>query len=335
MSFLKARQVLSDTVANLNAAFDASAGINSSAVAGSTGLPDMAAEKLRRARADREDAHILYLRASDAEREARTDLLGAQSVANRQLEAPRGYSFDAGTVAKPAADDKLTARIMAPVHKAESALKAAVSDKERAAKRYSSYDYVPEVEEWLSRFGGHGSFKEVESITPRVKSDIYAAVLSIRSEIAKLTEEIAHIEAAPTPAEVLRAQAYAEIDNVAEQGALTIHPQSRSGSPLRLSEKLLLRTGNNGAIIGDAGSDIWAWLLRDQLKAKVDQMIADLDLSGAMTVDEQDAATRTIAHKRLELERQEEALIVSAEVSGRPVTRRVDLDPRAFLGIDA
>lgn len=51
----------------------------------------MAAEKLRRARTDRENAHILYLRALDVEREARTDLLGAQSVANRQLEAPRGY----------------------------------------------------------------------------------------------------------------------------------------------------------------------------------------------------------------------------------------------------
>jgi hypothetical protein len=58
---------LSDTVANLNAAFDASGGIHSSALAGSTGLPDMAAEKLRRARADREDV----------ERETRTDLLGA------------------------------------------------------------------------------------------------------------------------------------------------------------------------------------------------------------------------------------------------------------------
>jgi hypothetical protein len=90
---------------------------------------------------------------------------------------------------------------------------------------------------------------------------------------------------------------------VAEQGALTIHLQSRSGTPLRLKEKTLLRTGNNGAIIGDAGSDIWAWLLRDQLKAKVDQMIVDLDLSGAMTADEQHTATRAIAHKRRELER--------------------------------
>jgi hypothetical protein len=98
---------------------------------------------------------------------------------------------------------------MAPVHKAESALKAAASDKERAAERYSSYDYVPVVEEWLSRFGGHGSFQEVETIAPTVKGDIYAAVLSILSEIAKLTEEIAQIEAAPTPAEVLRAQVYA------------------------------------------------------------------------------------------------------------------------------
>ncbi len=326
-----ARQALTDTVSALNAALD----INYNAPIGSPELPANAAEKLRRACADREDAHALYLRASDAEREARTAVFKAKGIADRQLEAPRGHSFDTGIVAKPPADENETARIMVPVHKAESVLKAALADKERAAERYSSYDYVPVVDEWLARFGGRGSFQEVEIITPSVKGDIYAAVLSIRSEITKLTKEIAQIEAAPTPSEVLRAQAYAEIDKLAEHDSLNIHPQSRSGTPLRLGERTSIRALPSGSLIGNAGSSIWAWLLRDELKAKVDQMIADLDLNGAMTVDEQDAATRTIAHERLELERQEEALIVAAVANGRSITRRVDIDPRAFLGIEA
>lgn len=74
--------------------------------------------------------------------------------------------------------------------------------------------------------------------------------------------------------------------------------------------------------------------MQDQLKAKVDQMIADLDFNGAMTFAEQHTASRATLHKRLELEPQEEVLIVVTEVSGWPVTRHVDLYPRTLTRIE-
>ncbi|MCM0752936.1 hypothetical protein DEA98_22905 [Brucella pseudogrignonensis] len=231
--------------------------------------------------------------------------------------------------------DERTALAMAPVNKAELAVEAAMADRERAADRYASFAFVATVDDWLSRFGDLGNLREVEVETPTVKGDPLSAILSIRAKVAKLTDDLVRVAEAATPAETLRSQAHAEIDRVAAAGALNIHPQSRSGTPLGLSEKMHIRTAPSGALIGNAGTDVMIWLLRDQLKAEVDRMIAELNFDGAMSAAEQEAATRQIAKDRLALERQEEALVAAAEVSGRPTARRADLDPRAFLGVDA
>lgn len=333
----QARQALANTVAALNASFDAGGNANAPTIAGASGLPARAAEKLRRARADREDAHVLYLRASDAERDARQALNSAQNIARQQLQVPGGFVIDGGVVSRPQSGthDERTTLAMAPVEKAELALKAATADRERAVERYASFAFVATVDDWLSRFGGLGDLREVEIETPAVKGDPLSAILSIRAKIAKLNDELVKVREASAPAEILRSQAYAEIDKVADAGALKIHPRSRSGTPLGLAEKMHIRTAPTGALIGNAGTDVLIWLLRDQFKAEADRMIAELNLDGALSEDEQDAATRQIAQDRLALERQEEAIIMAAEASGRPTARRADLDPRAFLGVDA
>lgn len=333
----QARQALSNAVSSLNASFDADDGIHPHRIAGSSGLSEKATEKLRRAKAARDDAHVLYLRASDAERDARQVLNNAQNIARQQLQAPSGYVIDGGVIARPQSEtpDARNARVMGPVERAELALKAAVADRERAEAKSNSFVFVSGVEEWLERFGGLGRFRDVETIAPVIKGDPLAAIQSIRSKIAKLTDELAKVDAAPTPAEVLRSQAYAEIDAVAAEGALSIHPRSRSGTPLRLSDKMFIRTAPSGGLIGSAGSDVLVWLLRDQLKSEVDNLIADLNLEGALSVDEQDAAARQIATARLALERQEEAVIEAGEIDGRLIARRNDVDPRAFLNIEA
>ena len=42
-----------------------------------------------------------------------------------------------------------------------------------------------------------------------------------------------------------------------------------------------------------------------------------------------------LAAARLELERIEERLVVTAAVDGLSIARRADIDPRAFLGVEA
>jgi len=333
----QARQSLANTVASLNASFDAGGNANAPMIGGASGLPAAAAEKLRRARADREDAHVLYLRASDAERDARQALNSAQNIARQQLQAPGGFVIDGGVVARTqlGTRDERTTLAMAPVEKAELALKAAMADRERAAERYNSFAFVSTVNDWLSRFGDLGNLREVEVETPTVKGDPLSAILSIRAKIAKLNDDLVKVEEAPTPAEILRAQAHAEIDDVAAASALRIHRCSRSGTPLGLAEKMHIRTAPSGALIGTAGTGVLIWLLRDQFKAEADLMIAELNLEGALSEDEQEALTRQITQDRLTLERQEEALLVAAEIGGWPIPRRSDLDPRAFLGVEA
>lgn len=301
-------------------------------------LPAAARLKLERLASDRDAAHAAYRAASDREQEARIELGRVSGLAQRQKEAQQGFSlsFQGGEQKEDAADAE--ARIDAPVEAAKRALQVAVDARDRAAERQAAFAFLEGVETWLRRTATPGApFREakIDPALVKVRGDIATEIAKVRARIERIEADFAKVEGAPTPAADLKARAFAEIDRVADAGALKAHPASRSAEPLGLARKLALGTGSGGSIVGTGGTDIFVWLLRDQMKAAIASQIDQFPASGALSDDEREKAFADLAAQRLELERIEESLIATAEVDGRAIARRTDLDPRAFLEIEA
>ncbi len=298
-------------------------------------LPATSRLKLERLISDRDAARAAYRAASDREQEARIEFGRVSGLAQRQKEAGQGFSlsFQGG---EQKADAE--ARTDAPVEAAKRALQVAVDARVRAAERQNAFGFLENVETWLRRTATPGaSFREakIDPALVKVRGDIVAEVAKARARIAEIEEAFAAAENAPTPAADLKARAFAEIDRIADAGALKVHPASRSAEPLGLARKLALGTGNGGSIVGTGGTDIFVWLLRDQMKAAIASQIDQFPASGALSDDDREKAFADLSAQRLELERIEESLIATAEVDGRAIARRADADPRAVLGIEA
>lgn len=205
---------------------------------------------------------------------------------------------------------------------------------ERAEARMREFAFVHAVERWIAD-ALHLSTLARHIDLPSVRSkDFRRDVAAARAEIAALADEWEAVETAPVPAHQLRTDAVAEIERVAASGALSINRTSRDGAPMGLSKRLAIwKVGDT--IAGDAGAGLFCWLMRDQLVARVDDIVRGLDLTGAMTDRERAQEFERIAREKLAAERREEALIVAAEADGLHIPRRADIDPRAFLEIDA
>lgn len=303
-------------------------------------LPSASLEKLERFRSEKRAAYVAYIDCSDREQEARLELLRQEGFARRTSEQFQGASISFEGQPHPGSESKddRNTRINAPVDRARRTLQIACDARERASKRQEEFSFLETVEDWLARTPLDVNVDLVTFDPSRLKGNPAVAVAKIRSELASLDERLSVVELANAPADVLKQQAFAEIDAIAEEGHISVNARSRGGRPLRLSDKIridLTPHGTGFALFGNAGAHFFTWLLRDELKSKIGVMIDDLKISDALSDDEREAEFRKIAGERLDLEYLEEAVITQAEANGQTIPRRHDVDPRAFLGIDA
>jgi len=300
-------------------------------------LPAASLEKLERFRSERRAAYAAYIDASDNEQEARFEFQRREGFAHRAQEQFQGLtlSFEGQSHSSHESKEERIARINAPVERARRALQIASDARERADKRHDEFAFLSAVEDWLNRTPFNDNANLVAVDPSRLKGNPLTAISRIRSELASLDKRLSSVELAYTPADVLKDRAFAEIDGIADAGALTVHPASRSARPLDLARKFALGTVNGGTIVGTGGAEVLVWLLRDQMKAAVSALIDTFPQENAMSDDAREAEFRTIAAERLDLERLEEAFITQAEANGQTIPRRYNLDPRAFLEIEA
>lgn len=307
-------------------------------------LPAASRLKLERHASDRDAAHAAYRAASDREQEARAELGLVSGMARSRQEAHPGFetTYPGATAPKPSTATQ--ERLSAPVEAAKRALKIATDARERAAERQSEFGFLENVTDWLRRTSTPGgSFREarIDPALVKVKGSIVAEVKKVRARIAEIEAMFAKVEAAPAPVEDLKARAFAEIDALATAGAPAIRATTRGSSPINLRRRFDLSAhamnGETGiaAIRGDAGASFFVWLMQDELRAKIGVMIDAVPQTGAMTDDERERAFADLAAARLELERVEEGLIATAAVDGLNIPRRAEIDPRAYLQIEA
>lgn len=311
-------------------------------------LPTPSRAKLERLINERELAHAALTRAGDKWREeSREHHLLAHRV-RQQLEKFQGYEVLApDQVFRPDAVEQAKteteARLMEPIRAAERRKEAAREAHERAAQKWEGYAFLGECVSWLRRIASLGAprFEHFAPPPPKTR-DAMAEVQRIRRELESLDEQWRAVEDAPVPAKIIREHAVAEINRIAEAGALELNPYNRSGEPLGL-ERAIRITQNAVKLPGSEHPDLFLsgqgagplliWLMRDVLVQKVDELVETLPQDGALDDDEREREFARIAEERLRLERIEETLIVTMESEGRFVARRRNADPRAILEI--
>lgn len=316
-------------------------------------LPEASRAKFEALMIERDAAQAAYRAASDAEHEARRDAALIEAQARQRLDAWPGISrHPAAAVAEArklstetgrAEREAHEARILEPAEAARRRHRLAVTARDRAAARQDEFAFLDTIETWLSRSArlGGGSLTHFTPKAPRVK-DAAAEVARLRAELAKLDEAWSEVEAAPVPPEILHQQAIAEIDAIADAAALRINPADRSGTPLHLARAIRLGQmpiATAGAeqphmtLVGNAGAPLFVHLLQDQLRATVERLVAELPKEGGLDDLHREQRFAEIAERRLEIERQEEAVLVAAEAEGYRIARRREADPRAVLEV--
>lgn len=312
-------------------------------------LPAPSRAKLESLLIERDAARAAYRAASDAWQAARQEHGLLEARVQQQLSQFQGYevlapgeAFRRG--AAEAAKSETEARLMAPVDAAKRRLDLAAAAMEKAAERQASFGYLENIQQWLSRIVSLGAPRFEHFAPPPPKSrDPVAEVQKLRAELSELDAAWAQAENAPAPVSELKSRFLAELDAIAARGAPKVNHAARAGSPVNLAAALRVRhepvalpgaDAPQFALSGDAGASFFAWLHRDLIAERITALIdAAAPATGALTDDDRDREFSRISARRLELERQEEALIVAAEQEGRAIQRRRDADPRAVLEV--
>lgn len=311
-------------------------------------LPGPSREKLERLLIEHDAARAAYVAASDAWQAARQERGLLEARVQQQLSQFQGYevlapgeAFRRGSV--EAAKSEAEERLLGPVVASKRRLDLAAAAMERAAERQASFGYLENIRQWLSRAASFGIGRlEHCPVKPLRTKDVVGEIERIRAELSALDEQWQAAETAPCPADELRARFLSELDAIAERGRPSVDATARAGSPVNLTAALrigqmpvaLADGGTHFSLVGDGGASFFTWLMRDQIAAKIGAMIdAAAPAEGALTDNQRDAEFSRISARRLELERQEEALIVAAEQEGRTIQRRRDADPRAVLEV--
>lgn len=310
-------------------------------------LPSPSRAKLEALLIERDAARAAYVAASDAWQAARQEHGLLEARVQQQLSQFQGYevlapgeAFLRGSV--EAAKSEAEERLMGPVVASKRRLDLAAAAMERAAERQASFGYLENIQQWLSRIVSLGAprFEHFAPPPPKVR-DPLAEIQKLRDQLSELDAAWTAAENAPCPADELRARFLSELDAIAERGRPSVDATARAGSPVNLAAALrigqmpvgLADGGTHFSLVGDAGASFFVWMMRDEIAARISKMIEAAPQEGALDDDARDREFSRISARRLELERQEEALIVAAERDGRAIQRRRDADPRAILEV--
>jgi hypothetical protein len=180
-------------------------------------------------------------------------------------------------------------------------------------------DIVHRAFAWIEAVVSSGGRIAAVPAAAKEKGDIAAAVAVLRKEIASIETKIAELENAPPPAEELKSLAREAISRLARDGEPVLFTGTRSGDPLKFPNNLSV--------------ELLAWACGEALVSRVEELIDNQKLEGAIGTADRDKKMSKLAAEQLALERREEALIETAENMRIIIKRRPAADIRAVLGI--
>jgi len=164
--------------------------------------------------------------------------------------------------------------------------------------------------------------------------DLPTVVEALRSELAAIQEQLAAVAAAPYPASDAKCAAAGLVDRLAAAGAPDCARAVGTGGEPALGRVTYPVVGTAPLFIENvAGLCVWA--LRDLIVDKINQAIdaAAGGDAGALDQATRDRETLRLKAESLRIERVEAAAIEQAEAAGQTISHRVNVDPRAYLGL--
>jgi hypothetical protein len=300
-------------------------------------LPERAAERLRLLRQRRADAHRL-IPEFETIREASMARIDADNALKRLTAHQQEFGknlpeTDPLVVAAKKHLDKMTADFRRLTELQEV----------RSGAFQSASAALANVEAWLRDGRPHGTvLEDYDGEMPKLlKGDngLLDAVERLRRRGRELRADQHRTRSAPFPSAYAKQQMREQIEALAMQGALSVSlliehdgkiefQTQRLTSEVHAAQRALAFTEvpNTLALI--------AWLHRDLLIKRLDELITDESDDGAALSHEQRQQRESeVQGDLLDIERQEATLTWSAMEQGLPVEFRSDLDPRAILKI--
>ena len=167
------------------------------------------------------------------------------------------------------------------------------------------------------------------------------AIERLQRRVREWKADLHRVRSAPLPSAVARELASAQIDRLAAAGEPYTAGVVEHGQEVIFASTLLnavVRNVDSRGAVAQAeppnAVGLVAWLLRDELKAKICAAIdADSDDSAALTAEQRKDQERQINEDMLTVERQEVALIFKAQRDGAAIEFRPDTSPLALLGL--
>ena len=212
----------------------------------------------------------------------------------------------------------------------------------RIAEKQAMQSRLPGLlTEWLRAIPTDVKFEEFESDRKAAKgSATVADIEKARQRIAQLRAEIHTIRSAPPPSATVKARMRAQVAALAERARPNYLGAVESGQPIKFPELQVQMQTATAAGIGISLQTmpdmlgLFCYVHGDALIRKMEADIDELaDDEGSLSDEEKAQRERQILAGILEIERVEEAAIEQLEVSGVPIARRDDADPRAVLGL--
>lgn len=206
---------------------------------------------------------------------------------------------------------------------------------ERARGAWEKFGFLAGLRDWSStHYAGGGQLAHYPLPPAKLaKGEMPRQSLArVRQEIENIEKAWSEAQQAPMPIDEIKAELTATVDAIAARGAPSIDPRIRNGDPAKIHHALRLET-INGSKVGNGGSDLFVWLMRDQIVDKLSALADAMTINGAMSDADREKLFSDLADRRLELERTEESIIVAAAREGMVIDRRLDADPRAVLEV--
>jgi hypothetical protein len=307
-------------------------------------LPARAAAKLRKLAGDSSDADLAAYQLA----QRRQGFVEAKRIAQINIDNLQYYRGP---------KIALNPREPPGVHEHERALASAQADLAAALGELADIDQrierlnsrksalVPYVFTWLrDRVPPGGDILEEHPSPAPVKlakgETWITAVAALRAKIAALKADAAEVASTPLSSALVKQRARAQIEALAERGRPIVLPALEIGREIifRSTTARVDVASAAGAAMGTAAVEdavaLLAFIARDQLVAAIEQEIDELaDDAHALAPDEARNRGRDLEARVLETERLEEAAIEAAAAADIEIARRVDMDPRAFLGL--
>ena len=176
---------------------------------------------------------------------------------------------------------------------------------------------------------------EEKTVLLRKGETVQTAIENRRRRLQELAADIVSVKRSPWPTSITKKLARAQIAELCKRGRPDVFGLVEHG------ERIAWPTLPTGAVdLPEAVRNpidtpaLIAWALGSELIEAIEREIDELsDDDRALTHEERGKKIETIEADMLAIEREEEALIELAEAQGVPITRRVNADPRAVLGV--